>query len=143
MLGMLEFLDAQGGGCDLFHVVAYTHVPFERVLTIVKALEMLELVETPKRSVNLTELGQSFVQASMDERKLIWRDQLLELKIFRLVRDLLELNEGHLSKEEVIEELANRLPTEDPELTFDTLVAWGRFAELFAYREDKEVLTYE
>jgi NitT/TauT family transport system ATP-binding protein len=32
---------------------------------------------------------------------------------------------------------------EDPELTFDTLVAWGRFAELFAYREDKEVLTFE
>jgi NitT/TauT family transport system ATP-binding protein len=143
MLGLLEFLETQGGGCDLFLVVSHTHVPFERVLTIVKALEMLELVDTPKRAVQLTPVGRNFVRASMDERKLIWRDQLLELKIFRVVRDLLELREGQLPKEEVIQELADRLPMEDPELTFDTLVAWGRFAELFAYREDKEVLTFE
>jgi NitT/TauT family transport system ATP-binding protein len=143
MLGLLEFLDTQGGVCDLFQVVAHTHVPFGEVLTTVKGLEMLGLVDTPKRSVELTPLGKRFVQAGMDERKLIWRDQLMELKIFRVVRDLLELREGQLPKEELIQELSDRLPMEDPELTFDTLVAWGRFAELFAYREDKEVLTFE
>ncbi len=143
MLGLLEFLDAQGGVCDLFQVVAHTHVPFGEVLTTVKGLEMLELVDTPKRSVELTVLGKRFVQGGMDERKLIWRDQLLELKIFRVVHDLLELREGQLPKEELIQEISDRLPMEDPELTFDTLVAWGRFAEIFAYREDKEVLTFE
>lgn len=143
MLGLLEFLDAQGGVCDLFQVVAHTHVPFGEVLTTVKGLEMLGLVDTPKRSVELTVLGKRFVQAGMDERKLIWRDQLMELKIFRVVRGLLDLREGQLPKEELIQELSDRLPMEDPELTFDTLVAWGRFAEIFAYREDKEVLTFE
>jgi len=143
LLGTLEFLAAQGGNCDLFQVVAQTHVPFEKVLTAVKGLEMLDLVETPKRSVHLTALGHRFVEAGMDERKLIWRDQLLELKLFRVVRELLDLREGELPKEELIQEISARLPMEDPEQTFETIVAWGRFAELFAYREEKEVLTYE
>ncbi len=143
MLGLLEFLDTQGGACDLFQVVAHTHVPFERVLTVVKGLEMLELVDTPKRGVSLTPLGQRFVQGSMDERKLIWRDQLMEMKLFRVVRELMELHEGQLPKEELIQELSARLPMEDPERTFEILVAWDRFGEVFAYREDKEILAFE
>jgi NitT/TauT family transport system ATP-binding protein len=143
MLGLLEFLDAQGGICDLFQVVAHTHVPFEKVLTTVKGLEMLELVETPKRSVELTPMGREFVRSGMDERKVIWRKQLLDLKLFRVVRELLELREGELSREELIQEIAGRLPMEDPEYTFETIVAWGRFGELFAYRKDRGVLTFE
>jgi len=143
MLGLLEYLDTQGGTCDLFQVVAHTHVPFEKVLTTVKGLEMLELVDTPKRSVELTPLGRRFVQGGMDERKLIWRDQLLELKLFRVVQELLNLREGDLSKEELFQEIAGRLPMEDPSLTFETIVAWGRFGELFAYREERGVLTFE
>jgi NitT/TauT family transport system ATP-binding protein len=143
MLGLLEFLDSQGGTCDLFQVVTHTHVAFEKVLTTVKGLEMLEFVETPKRSVVLTPLGRRFIQAGMDERKLIWRDQLLELKLFRVVRELLDLREGDLSREELIQEIAARLPMENPDLTFETIVAWGRFGELFAYREERGVLTYE
>jgi NitT/TauT family transport system ATP-binding protein len=143
MLGLLEFLDAQGGSCDLFQVVAHTHVPFEKVLTTVKGLEMLELVDTPKRFVNLTPIGRKFVQSGMDERKDIWRTQLLELKLFRVVKELLDFREGELSREELVQEITGRLPMEDPEYTFETIVAWGRFGELFAYRKDRGVLTYE
>jgi NitT/TauT family transport system ATP-binding protein len=143
MLGLLELLDTLGGTCDLFQVATHTHVPFEKVLTTVKGLEMLELVDTPKRSVSLTPLGRRFVQGGMDERKLIWRDQLLELKLFRVVREMLDLREGSLAREELIEEITSRLPMEDPELTFETIVAWGRFGELFAYRKDRGILTYE
>ena len=91
MLGLLELLETLGGACDLFQVVAHTHVAFEKVLTTVKGLEMLELVDTPKRSVELTPLGRRFVRGGMDERKLIWRDQLMELKLFRVVQEMLEL----------------------------------------------------
>ncbi len=143
MLGLLELLETLGGTCDLFQVVAHTHVAFEKVLTTVKGLEMLELVDTPKRSVELTPLGRRFVQGGMDERKLIWRDQLMELKLFRVVQEMLELREGSLAREELIQEIASRLPMEDPELTFETIVAWGRFGELFAYRKERGILTFE
>ena len=143
ILGLLEFVEAQGGTSDLFQVASHTHVPFERVLTTVKAAEMLDLVDTPKRAVLLTTLGKRFVNANMDDRKDLWRAQLLELRLFRVVREMIELQEGELPKEVLLQELATRLPMEDPEQTFETVVAWGRFGELFAYREERGVLTPE
>ncbi len=144
ILGLLEFLDTQqGGSCDLFQVVSHTHVPFEKVLPIVKGAEMLELVDTPRRKVILTQLGKRFVAADMDSRKEIWKAQLMNLKLFRVVKDLIELREGELSKEELLSEIIVRLPMENLENTFGTLVTWGRFGELFAYREDRGVLTPE
>ncbi|HEY3400344.1 MAG TPA: nitrate/sulfonate/bicarbonate ABC transporter ATP-binding protein [Geothrix sp.] len=143
ILGLLEFLEAQGGTSDLFQVASHTHVPFERVLTTVKAAEMLDLVDTPKRSVLLTSLGKRFVNANMDDRKDLWRAQLLELRLFRVVKEMLHLEEGELPKEALLQEIATRLPMEDPEATFETIVAWGRFGELFAYREERGVLTPE
>jgi len=143
ILGLLEFLETQGGTCDLFQVVSHTHVPFELVLASVKAAEMLDFVDTPKRSVIFTALGQRFVRAGMEERKQIWKEQLLKLKLFRVISDLLEMRDGQLSREEVISELQHRLPMEDSERTFGALVAWGRFGELFAYREERGILTPE
>ncbi|MFI5183146.1 MAG: nitrate/sulfonate/bicarbonate ABC transporter ATP-binding protein [Vicinamibacteria bacterium] len=141
ILGLLEFLEGQGGSSELFQVAAQTRVPFERVLNSVKGAEMLDLVDTPRRLVVFTPLGQRFVRADMDERKKIWRDQLLQLRLFRIVKDLMELRGGDVSKDEVVQEISTRLPMEDPEVTFGTIVAWGRFGELFDYHEDQGMIT--
>jgi NitT/TauT family transport system ATP-binding protein len=141
ILGLLEFLEGQGGSSELFQVAAQTRVPFERVLNSVKGAEMLDLVDTPRRLVVFTPLGQRFVRADMDERKTIWRDQLLQLRLFRIVKDLMELRGGDVSKEEVVQEISTRLPMEDPEITFGTIVAWGRFGELFDYHEEQGMIT--
>ena len=143
ILGLLEYLETQGGTCDLFQVVSHTHVAFEQVLASVKGAEMLEFVDTPKRQVVLTPLGERFVRANMDDRKEIWKAQLVKLRLFRLMVEMIEMHQGELKKAEVISEIQQRLPMENPELTFETLVTWGRFGELFAYREDRGVLTPE
>jgi len=143
ILGLMEYLETQGGSSELFQVVAATQVPFEKVLSSVKAAEMLDFVDTPKRMVLLTPLGTRFIRAGMEERKEIWKERLLDLKLFRVIRDMLEFHEGKLAREEVLAEIHSRLPMENPELTFETLVAWGRFGELFAYREDRGILTPE
>lgn len=143
ILGLLEYLDGHGGHGDLFSIANAAQVPFQRMLAVVKAAEDLEFVDTPKRQVHLTDLGRTFVAADMDTRKDVWRAQLLEMRLFRVVHELIGLRDGELSKDELIQELAMRLPQEDPEATFDTVVAWGRFGELFAYREERETLTFE
>jgi NitT/TauT family transport system ATP-binding protein len=143
ILGLLEYLETQGGTCDLFQVVSHIHVAFEQVLASVKGAEMLEFVDTPKRQVVLTPLGERFVRANMDDRKEIWKAQLMELRLFRLISEMIEMHQGELNRTEVISEIQQRLPMENPELTFETLVTWGRFGELFAYREDRGVLTPE
>jgi NitT/TauT family transport system ATP-binding protein len=143
ILGLLEYLETQGGTADLFQVATATHVTFEKILASVKGAEMLDFVDTPKRQVVLTALGQRFVRANMDDRKDIWKAQLLELRLFRLVQELIDLHEGELKEDELLAELQQRLPMENSEQTFDTLVTWGRFGELFAYREERGVLTPE
>lgn len=143
ILGLLEYLETQGGTADLFQVATATHVPFEKVLVSVKGAEMLDFVDTPKRQVILNALGQRFVRANMDDRKDIWKAQLLELRLFRMVLELIELHHGELKEDELLSELQQRLPMENSEQTFDTLVTWGRFGEIFAYREERGVLTPE
>ena len=102
ILGLLEYLDTQAGACDLFQVAHDTHGTFVEVLTTVKGAEMLDLVDTPQRLVRLTPLGQKFVRAGMDERKPLWRAQLLKLGLFRALKEMIEVNGGELSREQAI-----------------------------------------
>jgi len=74
------------------------------------------------------------VQASGSERKRIWRSQVLMLGLVRFFYDRLRSSRrGWLAREDMVEEISRCLPNEDAEATFDVLVDWGRFADLFAY----------
>ena len=143
ILGLLEYLDAQKGACDLFQVAHDTQQSFVEVLATVKAAEMLELVDTPQRLVRLTPLGQKFVRADMEERKSLWRTELLKLGLVRALREMVEVHGGELSREDAVAEIQQRLPREDATRTFDTLVNWTRFGGLFTYREDAQALSAE
>jgi NitT/TauT family transport system ATP-binding protein len=143
ILGLLEYLDTQAGACDLFQVAHDTHGTFVEVLTTVKGAEMLDLVDTPQRLVRLTPLGQRFVRSGMEERRPIWRTQLLKLSLFRALKGVIDAKGGEVSREDAIAEIQQRLPREDAARTFDTLVAWARFGGLFTYREDAHALSAE
>jgi len=105
----------------------------------VKAAEMLDLVDTPRRMVELTPLGARFVKASLQDRHDLWRKQLLGIRLFMDMAEMLEHAPGHcLDRDVVLETIAVRLPSEDCEGTFDTLVRWGRFGHLLAYDEASE-----
>jgi NitT/TauT family transport system ATP-binding protein len=136
-------LHTQAGACDLFLVAHDTHGTFVEVITTVKGAEMLDLVDTPQRLVRQTPLGQKFVRAGMDERKPLWRAQLLKLGLFRALKEMIDLNGGELSREHTVAEIQQRLPREDGARIFDTLVGWARFGGLFAYREDSQSLSAE
>lgn len=143
ILGLLEYLDTQAGACDLFQVTHDTHGTFIEVLTTVKGAEMLDLVDTPQRLVRLTPLGQRFVRSAMEERKPLWRAQLLKLSLFRALKEMIGVKGGELSRERAIAEIQQRLPREDASRMFDTLVGWARFGGLFTYREDARTLSAE
>jgi NitT/TauT family transport system ATP-binding protein len=141
ILGLLEYLETRGGSSEIFQIAAHTQTPFETVLKSVKAAEMLDFVDTPKRLVIFTPLGQRFVRGSAEQRGPIWREQLLTLRLFKAFHELVELRQGVLAKDDVLQEIAARLPREDPEATFETLVAWARFGGLFVYREEDATLS--
>ena len=141
IVGLLEYLDARGGSEDVFKISADTAHEFGRMMTVVKAAELLEFVDTPKRQVVMDTAGQRFVKAAPEERKAIWRAQLVKLRLFAEIVALIHRQPGKaIDRDLVLETIVLRMPYENYEKVFDTVVRWGRFGDLLAYDESSERL---
>ena len=136
VVGLLEYLDARGGREDVFRIAADTNREFGRVLAVVKAAEMLDLVDTPKRMVVLDRDGERFVRTDTADRQAIWRERLLRVRLFRTVLDVLKRETRHeIDRDFVLETIVLNLPQEDYEKVFATFMAWARYGNLFVYDE--------
>ena len=142
ILGLLEILSDHGGQMDLFELDAITEYDFGRTITVVKAAEMLALVETPGDLVRLTESGREMVAADQPEKKLLFRKRLLTLGLFAaVVRHLAAEPDVARSGDEVKQLIAERLPGCAPADLFRTLVGWGRYGQIFHYDAQADELS--
>jgi NitT/TauT family transport system ATP-binding protein len=144
VVGLLEYLDHRGGKEDIFRIASDTNTEFGRIISVVEAAELLDFVDTPKRMVVLESRGVEFVRAMPDDRKPIWRRQLLKLQLFKMIAEVLERQPEHqLDRDFVLETLVMRLPQEKYEKIFETFIRWARFGNLFAYDEDRDVISLQ
>jgi NitT/TauT family transport system ATP-binding protein len=145
--GMLEILADHGGRMDVFALNALTDYDFGQTIAVVKGAEMLDLVDTPKNQVVLTDIGRQYVAGDANARKALLNAKLREVPIFGFVVRLLEkADRQRLPASIVAEELALRLPPTEPiKRLVRTLVTWGRYAELFGFNaaEDEVYLDVE
>ena len=126
----------------MFHICDETNREFARVIAVVKAAEMLGFIETPGQMVVLEPKGKSFVEGSLDERKALWREQLLTLRLFRDVYDLIQAHPEHaIDRDFILETIVTRMPYENYERIFNTFIRWARFGDLFAYDETVQRIT--
>jgi NitT/TauT family transport system ATP-binding protein len=141
VFGLMEILRDHGGRMDVFELDELTDYDFGHTLAVVKAGEMLDFLDTPKNEVMLTDLGNKLLDSDINGRKLMLNAQLRKLGTFQFViRILNEAADHRLPQEVVHEELVMHLPTQDVEAMFKTVVAWGRFAELFGYSNESNEL---
>jgi len=89
IIGLLEVLDAHQREKDIFHLAIEIHKEFGHLINIAKAAELLDIVDTPKQKILLTELGKRFVESDTGGRKLLWKEQLNKLTIYRRILDML------------------------------------------------------
>jgi NitT/TauT family transport system ATP-binding protein len=137
IIGLLEYLQGHVGGEDIFRIATNTHREFGRLIAIVRAAEILDFADTPGRLVVLTVIGLQFVNANQEERKSLWRKQLLNLRLYRYVSDLLAANDqAGVDADKILEIIATVTPQEDPEQVLASFVSWARFGNLYAYDED-------
>ena len=141
ILGLLEILADHGGSMNLFDLDAITEYDFGRTLTVVKAAELLDLVDTPKNDVLLTDLGRRVVAAPFEEKIRLLRPQVLSLGTFGLlVRELARDPDTPIPGEALRDILAARLPTVSAAELLDTIVNWGRAIQVFEYDADTDQL---
>lgn len=141
MIGLLEAIGDQGGSADIFELSQQTEKDFGSILYLVKAAELLELVDTPKNKVILTGLGTRLVEGDINIRKRLLHELFARLRIVQLTTNMLKLNDNfRMPIDTLTDQVAEWLPNENPHLVVDTLISWGRFAEYFGYNDDtKEV----
>lgn len=141
MIGLLEEIGDQGGVADIFDLAHRTGKDFGTTLYLVKGAELMDLVETPKQMVKLTELGKHFVEGDINVRKRMLNELFGSLRIVQITSNLLRKNENYRIDVDSLEErVAEWLPNENPKQIVEALVSWGRFAEYFGYNDDtKEI----
>lgn len=138
--GLLELLDDRGGQENVFRLASEMGREYARVIDVVKASELLDLVDTPKQQVVLTDAGRAYLKLDTADRKDAFKRGLVGLNLFRFIQHALDKRKGRCDADVVREELAVQLPFEDMDRLFDTIVNWARNADLFDYDSDTDEL---
>jgi NitT/TauT family transport system ATP-binding protein len=139
-IGLLELLE-RTGPIDLADLAQQAEVEFMQLLLLVRAAELLGWVTTPGSRVELTPAGRQFQRADVPPRKQLLHDRLRQLFVFDLVVQMLHhAPAGEVEEETVLGQLTLHFPQERPQRMFRTIVAWGRYAELFKYSSTRKVL---
>ena len=137
MIGLIETILSEGGAVDVFVLATYVGKDFGTTLYIVKAAELLGLVETPKQQVVLTKSGQVFSSADVNTRKKMINEMFDKLQIVQKTADLLKQSENiRMSVEKLKEMVHEWLPNENSDRIVATLISWGRYAEYFGYNDN-------
>jgi NitT/TauT family transport system ATP-binding protein len=139
--GLLEMLADRGGRENVFELVDDLGWEFGKVLSVVKAGELLDLIDTPRQDVDVTDLGLQFLAGAAPERKQIFQRQVLELRLFRdVLEHIRKAARQELDEDVILGSIALQLPYEDTDRIFQTLVGWGRYAELFDHDVERRKL---
>jgi NitT/TauT family transport system ATP-binding protein len=139
VMGLVKVVEDVGGREDVFRLARETNFEFGQILQVIKAAEMLGLVHTPGGDVEVTDLGRKVLKSKILKRKELIREQIRKLPIFVSVLQMLQrTEEGRADRDVFLEAFALFLPEEDPERLLDTVIDWGRFAELVGYNDDSE-----
>ena len=142
IVALLLFVHGRGGQVEIFKIAEETNREFARVITVVKASEMLGFVDTPGHIVALTAKGRQLVEAAPEARRVLWREQLLTLGLFREIYDLLQREADHaIDRDFVLETIVTRMPYENYEKVFNTFIRWARFGSLFTYNETAQQIS--
>jgi len=142
IIGLLEVLDDKGGKMDIFQLATDTGSEFGHCLAVTKTAELLDFVDTPRQSVAFTDLGRRLMRADTGERKDLFSTQVRNLRIFQTILTWLEESpEKAIERDAVTARLQTYFPNEKLDRLFDTLIGFGRYAEILSYNAKLGLLT--
>ncbi|MBL8694356.1 MAG: AAA-associated domain-containing protein [Planctomycetes bacterium] len=137
ILGLLKVLDDAGSRADVYRLAQQLQLDTAALLPVLRGAEMLSFVHTPGGDVVLQPLGKQVVDADMNTKKAIVKEQMEKLPLVRFFMEFLSNHpEKAVEKSEILEELAILIPSADPEELYGTLLKWGRYGEIFGFSYD-------
>ncbi|HJT57257.1 MAG TPA: nitrate/sulfonate/bicarbonate ABC transporter ATP-binding protein [Ktedonobacteraceae bacterium] len=143
--GLIELVHTKGGREDLYQIGRHLQLELDDLLPLVEAADVLGLADTEEGDLVLTEPGKRFAEASVLEEKQIFREQALaHVRILHKIVQSLEDAPGHTLPEEFfLSILEKHFSEEEAQAQLETAINWGRYAELFAFNEDRGMFRLE
>jgi NitT/TauT family transport system ATP-binding protein len=147
MAGLMEALAGPPyhGRADLPALAAALQYEADELLPLGETLQLLHFAVLEEGDITLTEEGRRFVAADTEERKRLFAAALMaHVPLVRMIRQVLEERWNHrASAVRFRDELEDHMSPDYAEDTLRTVIAWGRYAELFSYDEEAEQFSLE
>lgn len=145
--GLLETLNApeNNGTMDLPDVADILMLDIDELFPLTELLEILQFAKVSKGDITITEAGKAFVEADILERKKIFLQHLKRyVPLARYIYNQLNRHPRHRALEEnFLSLLEDYLTEKEAARVLQTVIEWGRYAELFAYDYNAGVLSLE
>jgi NitT/TauT family transport system ATP-binding protein len=145
--GLLETLAAEpyDGRADLPALANSLQYEVDDLLPLGETLQLLGFAVLEEGDILLTDLGRKFVEADTDERKQIFAEALRQhVPLVNMIRQVLDERWNHrASAVRFRDELEDHMSPDYAEDTLRTVIAWGRYAEVFSYDEEAEQFSLE
>jgi NitT/TauT family transport system ATP-binding protein len=147
MLGVLDDLDQpeRGEGVELAELASDMQMEADDLFPILEALELLDFARPSGERFEPTRVGRAFIEADILGRKVIFGRQLLQRVPLaaHIRRGLDERARQHAPRSRFQRELEDSLTEDEADRVLDTVIDWGRYAEILAYDDGSGELSYE
>jgi len=140
--GLLELLRDRGGREDLFRLSEELVMDVEDLLPILEACVLMGYALLKEGDVQITRQGIEFAGADIQRRKVLFRQAALEhVTILKQIDSILKRKADHSIADEFFHDILDEHFAEDEvQRQFETAMNWGRYAEIFDYDREKNLL---
>lgn len=141
LMGMLVYLEDIDGRGDIYAIASDMESEVDEIIPLIKVAEALGFATVIEGDLVLTELGKALVMGDENKRKIMFKESIKKLPIFKKIIDILEVTpDNSISKNKLLDVLTREMSEEEAQTHLKSIIELGRYAELIGYNpEDKEI----
>ena len=140
--GLIETLAAEPyhGKADMPEIARGLQLEVDELFPVAEMLQHLGFAEVHSGDIVLTQPARVFADLGTQERKVLFAEHLLQsVPLAARIRQVLNERPGHHAPRVRFEqELEDFLTDSAAEETLDSVINWGRYAEIFSYNDQTE-----
>jgi NitT/TauT family transport system ATP-binding protein len=123
------------GKADLPVIASALQMEVDDLFPVGEALQLFRFAEIEGGDIRLTDAGKQFAEAGVDDRKKLFQRQLLTyVPLAAHIRRVLQERANRAApRSRFLDELEDHMTADAAESALRAVVAWGRFAEAYAY----------
>jgi len=143
LAGLLEILNDLGGRIDLHRLAEELSMEVDDLLPSVDTAVLLGLIRVEEGDAMITPEGLAFAKGNIQERKSIFRKgAMANIPMLRQMQQALKTKADHTMSAEFFHDLLDEhFSEEESRRQLETIIQWGRYAEIFDYNAATDKLT--